>query len=98
MERIDDCVDFVGSDGVRYRIHDVAFGPPLAAPGKRRTMPLESFDANRRYFITAGGVARAYHFSKKENRALSVENLQQQLNGAGFVSTLPRTTGALKPT
>lgn len=76
MGRIADSAYFVDGEGVRDRIHDVAFGPPLAAPEKRRTMPLESFDANHRYFVSAGGVARAYHFTKQQGRRLSVERSQ----------------------
>jgi hypothetical protein len=98
VERTSDCAYFVDADGVRYRVHDVAFGPQLAAPGKKCAMPLESIDANHRYFITADGLARAYRFTKKEARTLSADRLQQQLNGAGFVSALPRSIGALKPT
>jgi len=98
LEWIGDHAYLVDGDGARYRVHDVAFGPPFAAPGKRRTMPLESHDANHRYFVSAGGVARAYHFTKKEDRRLSVEKLTQQLSGAGFVSTLPRASGARRPT
>jgi hypothetical protein len=76
----------------------VAFGPPLAAPGKKRVMPLESPEADHRYFVSEGGVARAYHFTKKEVRALDPARLQQQFAGAGFVSTMPRDRGATRPT
>ena len=48
LERVGDAAYFVDDDGVRYRIHAVAFGPPLAAPRKARSMPLESVDANLR--------------------------------------------------
>jgi hypothetical protein len=89
---------FTDADGTRYRVHDVAFGPPLVAPGKRRTILLESLDANHRYFVSASGVARAYHFTKKEDRTLSVERFPQQLNGAGFVSTLSQDIRARRPT
>jgi len=40
LERDDECVYFVDCDGVRYRVHDVAFGPPLIAPGEKRKVPL----------------------------------------------------------
>lgn len=98
LEREDEAAYFVDSEGELYRIHDVAFGPPLAAPGRKRVMPRESPDANPRYFISANGVARAYRFTRKEDRTLSVERLQKQLNGAGFVSSFPRSLNTRKPT
>jgi hypothetical protein len=98
LEWLDDHAYFVDGDATRHRAHVVAFGPPLAAPGKKRTMPLESVEANHRHFVSEGDVAPAYHFTKQENRRLSVEKLEQQFHGAGFVATLPRDAGARRPT
>jgi hypothetical protein len=48
--------------GVRWRVHDVAFGPPDAAPGRRRRVPLGSVRATYRWFVNAEGVERCYRF------------------------------------
>ena len=98
LENYDDAVYFTDSAGERFRIEDVAFRPPLAAPGTKRVMPLENPDANHRYFVSSDGLTRAYRFAKKEVRDLTVERLTQQLAGAGFVATTPANISALKRT
>jgi hypothetical protein len=96
LERAGKVAYFIDMEGTRYRICDVLFGKPV--PCKKRVMPLEHYQANHRYIVTAGGVARAYRFIKSDQRALERARLQQQLNGAGFVAMTSRDFGALRPT
>lgn len=91
-------VSSIDPEGTRWHVHDVAFGPPLAAPGRKRVVSLESPEANHRYFVSADGIARASHFTRKKPRSLSADVLEQQFNGAGFVSMSPRDVGATTPT
>src|SRR6185312_6726544 len=51
-----------------HRVHDSAFGPPLATPHQRKRLPLEAADANTRYFVNAAGDERAYAFKRGESR------------------------------
>jgi hypothetical protein len=98
LERDGEIAYFIDGEGMRYRVYDVAFGPPHAKPHKRRVLPLESPTANHRYFVTAGGIVRAYRFTKGEGRLLDSERLTQQLNGAGFAALTPPDPRARKPT
>jgi hypothetical protein len=66
--------------------------------GTSDSSPLESPQSNTRYFVTAGGVRRAYAFKKAESRMITEAALVAQLHASGFVGTSPRDQGAPKPT
>jgi hypothetical protein len=85
-------------DGTRYRVHDACFGPPLAAPGRFKVVPLESPQANTRYFVDVFEVVRAYSFRRTESRAITEAALIQQLHASGFTGTSRRTQGVRRPT
>ena len=51
---------FTAADGVTYRVHDVAFGPPHARPFQRRRLEPADPRANYRWFVTADGVQRLH--------------------------------------
>jgi hypothetical protein len=95
-DRAGEVAYFIDRDGARYRVNDVVYDPPLAEPHKRSILSLESPTANHRYLVTAGGIVRAYRFSKGEARQLDAGRLAQQLNGAGFAALRPPNAGARK--
>lgn len=97
-ERIGNVAYYTSDDGERFRVHDVAFGPPLSRPHHRRVVPLEDPRANHRYFVPEFGVARVYRFTKDELRAVTAERLAVQLRGAGFVATTGANVSAARPT
>lgn len=73
--------------GVRYRVHDVAFGPPLASLGRRKRLPLGDPRARYRLFVPADPdpMLRVHDFAKDgTDRGLSVEVLSAQLRRAGY--------------
>jgi len=63
---------FTDSDGVRWRVHDCCFGTPLAKPGHRKRLPLETPGTNTRYLVNDKGDQRAYTLKRSE----SVRRLQ----------------------
>ena len=71
------------SHGARWRVYDIGFGPPHAAPGRWRVHPLGSPHANYRYFVSAERVRRVYRFERGEARALTAADLARQLSAAG---------------
>ena len=88
LERMGNHAYFTDRDGVRWRVHDVGFGPPHAAPGRVRRYPLESARANVRYFVNAERVIRVHQFQRGESHALTTEALARQLSAAGYLGTL----------
>ena len=76
-------------DGVRWRVHDVAFGPPNSALGRRRRVPLESPRASHRWFVSAEGVERCHRFERGESRELTAENVARQLAAAEYPERVP---------
>jgi hypothetical protein len=84
VDRRGEALYVTDGEGVRWRVHDVAFGLPHAPPGKRRRVPLESPRANYRWFVSAEGVERCHGFERGESRALTPANLGRQLAAAGY--------------
>ena len=85
LERIDaDRAYFADSTGERWRVHDRAFGPPLARPGYRRRLPLEAPGTNTRYFVNAKGDRRAYTFTSGESRRLTLDDCARQFLESGY--------------
>jgi hypothetical protein len=87
LERMGDRAYFTARDGGRWRVYDVGFGPPHAAPGKVRRYPLESARATVRYFVNAERVIRVHQFQRGESHALTTEDLARQLSAAGYLGT-----------
>jgi hypothetical protein len=83
--------------GVRWRVHDVAFGPPDAAPGRRRRVPLGSSRATYRWFVSAEGAERCHRFERGESRELTSEKVARQLAAAGFTGRIPFDSSQRSP-
>lgn len=82
-------VYFADADGVEWRVHDCAFGPPLARPHHRRAVPIGDARANSRYFVSIDGVVRCMPLKPKESRATDDETLVRQFAASGFVAQSP---------
>ena len=80
----DQRVYFIDGRNTRWRVHDVAFGPPLAARFKRKRFQPGDTRATDRYFLSEDGEQRCFHFERAEARGVTVELLEQQLRSAGF--------------
>jgi len=89
---------FIDADGVRWRIHDCAFGPPLAKPHHRKRLPLEAPGTNTRYFVNAAGDERAYTFKRSESRRLTPEDCARQFAASGYRHKGPPYSGPTHPT
>lgn len=89
---------YLTADGARYRVHDAAFGPPLAEPGHYKLLPLGSAQANTRYFVDAFKTVRAYSFKRSESRAITEEALLTQFHASGFIGQTSRHHGAPRST
>lgn len=79
-----DLAYFVDSAGVRWRLHDCAFGPPLAKPHHRKRLPLEAPGTNTRYFVSANGDERAYTLARGETRRLTPDDCARQFAESGY--------------
>ncbi|HWZ57434.1 MAG TPA: hypothetical protein VNW46_00560 [Gemmatimonadaceae bacterium] len=77
-------VYFTDDQGQRHRVYDVSYGPPNAAPWQLKAHQPPYVGANYRYFVTADGTRRSYQFARSDTRVLTIENLQRQLNSAGY--------------
>ena len=77
---------FIDRTGERWRVYDVAFGPPLLPPGRLRGFPPPDRRASSRYFVHRDGTRRAHRFERGEDRAPTSEHLARQLAGAGYVA------------
>ncbi len=94
---------FTDATGAEYRVHDVVFGVPPAAPHRRRLVPTGSQGATHRAFTAADGAVRLYAFGPRDRRAIEAELLDAQLRRAEFVGDrfepaghwTPHSTGAL---
>jgi len=89
---------FVDSDGVRWRVHDCAFGPPLAKPHRRKRLPLEAPGVNTRYFVNAAGDERAYALKRGESRRLTPDDCVRQFAESGYCRKGPPYSGPTSPT
>lgn len=81
---------FIAEDGVRWRVHDTAFGPPLAERHRHRRLPLGDRRAIYRVFVAADGQRRAYAFPRNappEDRTLDAERLAQQFAQSGWMAS-----------
>ena len=90
MARIDDDgerVYFTDSEGARWRVYDVAFGPPLCQPFRRRAFRPPDARATYRYFVTQDGLERCHRFTDGEPRELTTELVSAQLAGAAYPDT-----------
>ena len=89
VDRRGEALYVTDGDGVRWRVHDVAFGPPYASQARRHRVPLESPPANYRWLVNVAGVERCHRFERGESRALTPANLGRQLAAAGYPERIP---------
>lgn len=77
---------FTDGYGTRWRVYDVAFGPPLAEPHQRKVLALGDARARYRLFVSPGPalMLRAYDFKRGGDRAISAEVLSAQLATASY--------------
>ena len=78
---------FVGEGRRRYRVYDIAYGPPECAPGTKRVVPHESPKAKYRWFTRADGEERSCQFERGDDRQLTPERVARQLANAGYPAT-----------
>jgi hypothetical protein len=71
----------------KWRVYDICFGPPRAAPHHFKAFRPPHAEANNRYFVTPGGKYRSYRFSRESRRDISAETLNAQLRESGFPET-----------
>jgi hypothetical protein len=85
-ERDGEQLYLIDTDGSRWRVHDVAFGPPLAAPFKRRRLALGDPRATYRWFVAPDGLQRCYQWPQGSpaNRSLKAATLAQQLRASEY--------------
>jgi hypothetical protein len=71
----------------KWRVYDICFGPPHAAPHHFKAFRPPHAEANNRYFVTPGGKYRSYRFSRELGRDIDAETLNVQLRESGFPET-----------
>jgi hypothetical protein len=86
LEQCDDRTYFTDADGRRWRVYDVAFGPPHAEPHHYRKFGIGDRRAVNRIFVSATSERRSYAFEKREPRDISAELCTRQLAQAGYLS------------
>lgn len=89
---------FTDSNGVRWRVHDCCFGQPLAKPGHRKRLPLESPATNTRNFVNEAGDWRAYTLKRNESRRLTVDDCARQFTESGYCWKGPLPQPPTRPT
>jgi hypothetical protein len=77
-------VYYVDRRNGRWRVHDVAFGPPHARPHQRRRLVPGDGRAGYRYFVSESGEQRSFRFTSEDSRAATVEVLGAQLQRAEY--------------
>jgi len=85
------------AETVVWGIHGACFGPPLAAPGHHKVVPLEDPRATVRYFVRSDKLTRLHRFARGESHALNLEAMVRQLAGAEYVARGPKTPPVLGP-
>src|SRR5581483_1187302 len=71
----------------KWRVYDVCYGPPVAAPFHFKAFRPPFAQANGRYFVTPGGKYRTYQFTGADDRDIAAETLNAQLRKSGFPET-----------
>lgn len=87
LEQLEDRAYFTDAAGVKWRVHDVAFGRPHAKPYHYRRFSIGDARATSRIFVGAGGMRRSYAFKKGESRELEGDRCEEQLAQAGFLGS-----------
>jgi hypothetical protein len=77
-------VYYIDHRNARWRVHDVAFGPPHARPHQRCRLAPGDGRAGYRYFVGEGGEQRSYRFTDDDSRDVTVDVLDSQLRRAEF--------------
>ena len=77
---------FNDNHGARWRVYDVAFGPPLAEPHQRKVLALGDARARYRLFVPPDPslMLRSYDFKRGGDRAITAEVLGAQLATASY--------------
>ena len=70
---------FVDAAGTAWRAHDVAFGPPVCAPGRRRAARPPWMWASYRWFVRRDGEERCYRLAAGEAYPVTPGRLARQL-------------------
>ena len=69
--------------GVRWRVHWVRYGPPLAAPFKHKRLAVGDRRANYLYFVRADGETRVHALTRESDWAIAADVLADYLGRAG---------------
>lgn len=87
VERTDgDRVYFTDDSGVRWRVHDVAYGSPHAEPHHYKRFSVGDPRATSRVFVSASGERRSYTFGKGESLSASDDACTGQLARAAYLA------------
>ena len=97
VERLEERAYFTDDEGTTWRVYDVAFRPPLCAPGERRAFPPPARQANYRWFVPREGYKRCYKFAPDDSRELTPEVLARQLEQAEYPATERFDPAARRP-
>ncbi len=68
----------------RWRVYDVAFGPPHARAHQRRAFRPPDDRGTYRYFVSEDSERRCYRFTPNDGRDLTPELLGEQLRAAEY--------------
>lgn len=71
----------------KWRVYDICYGPPHAAPFRFKAFQPPYAQATNRYFVTPGGKYRSYRFTRESHRDISAETLNAQVREAAFPET-----------
>lgn len=90
---------FTDVGGSRWRVHDVAFGPPLAKPFKYAQLPLGDARARYRLFVPADRDAprRSFDFKAGGSRALTLDVVAGQFAKSAYVPRARQQPPATPP-
>jgi hypothetical protein len=93
-------VTFTDEAGATWEVYDVAFGPPLAEPGKRKVLPHGDPRARYRLFVPPPPerMLRSFTFAAGgSDRGLAPETLREQLQAASYSPKKPQQPAPSPP-
>ncbi|HEY0779610.1 MAG TPA: hypothetical protein VGD56_16700 [Gemmatirosa sp.] len=82
--------------GVRWRVHWVCYGPPLATPFRHKRLAVGDARANSLYFVRDDGHTRIALLRPGDDRRITPEVIAAHLARAGSPGrpVVPRTAGS----
>jgi len=83
----DDRLYLIDDRNNKWRVYDICYGPPRAAPHHFKVFKPPFAEANNRYFVAPGGKYRSYGFTRESKRDVTAETLNDQLRESGFPET-----------